>query len=203
MKMSSAVDGYSGKTQVGVGGTGAAPGMAQTSEAKQIKTRPSAHNSGRERRAKGDLFFYVYSVVRWTSTGNSPESRRQQLHPLSSRIPRRAVGAKPEEGLPIKTRSTTTLSTPCLVAWLDPGRSARLKRPMCRMCGSARLMRPMRCMGGSVRLKRPMRRMGRIGRCFCRFSGFGALRGCRRRWFAGTKALEGPFPSRGMPIIGA
>jgi hypothetical protein len=88
MKMSSAVVGYSGKIQVGVGGTGAAPELAQTSEAKQIKTRPSAHNSGRERRAKGDLFFYVYSVVPWTSTGNSPESRRQQLSPLSSRLPR-------------------------------------------------------------------------------------------------------------------
>jgi hypothetical protein len=92
MKMSSAVDGYSGKIQIGVGGTGAAPVLAQTSEAKQIKTRPSAHNSGRERRAKGNLFFYVYIVVPWTSTGNSPEStigNRSQLetppHPLSSR----------------------------------------------------------------------------------------------------------------------
>src|SRR5882757_6195378 len=72
MKMSSAVDGYSGKIQVGVGRTGAAPVLAQTSEAKQIKTGPSAHNFGRERGAKGNLFFYVYSVVRWTSTGNSP-----------------------------------------------------------------------------------------------------------------------------------
>jgi len=41
-------------------------------------------------------------------------------------------------------RSTTTLSTLCLVAWLDFGGSVRLKRPM-------------RPLGGSVRLKRPMR----------------------------------------------
>jgi hypothetical protein len=50
--------------------------------------------------------------------------------------------------------------------------------------GSMRLKRPMRPLGGSVRL---MRHKGQIGRCFRRFSGFGALRGCRRGWFAGKK----------------
>src|SRR3979490_3307007 len=93
MKMSSAVDGYSGKIQVGVGRTGAAPVLAQTSEAKQIKTGPSAHNSGREREAKGNLFFYVYSVVRGTSTGNSPR-RVGNNSPLSSRMPRCALARR-------------------------------------------------------------------------------------------------------------
>jgi hypothetical protein len=70
------------KIQVGVGGTGAAPVLAQTSEAKQIKTRPSAYNSGRvspllrilreKDERKAICFFNVYSVVPWTSTGNSP-----------------------------------------------------------------------------------------------------------------------------------
>src|SRR5882757_6585390 len=100
MKMSSAVDGYSGKIQVGVGRTGAAPVLTQTSEAKQIKTGPSAHNFGRERRAKGNLFFYVYSVVPWTSTGNSPRrvgNNSPLCHPARPAVPWRAVGAKPEE----------------------------------------------------------------------------------------------------------
>ena len=66
-------------------------------------------------------------------------------------------------------------------------------------CGSVRLKRPMRRMCGSVRL---MRHKGQIGRCFCRFSGFGALRGCRRGMVCRKKALEGPFSSGGMPIIG-
>jgi hypothetical protein len=90
MKMSSAVDGYSGKIQVGVGRTGAAPVLAQTSEAKQIKTGPSAHNYGRERRAKGNLFFYVYSVVPWTSTGNSQGclgKNSTPCHPVCPGVP--------------------------------------------------------------------------------------------------------------------
>src|SRR6266481_8606121 len=99
MKMSSAVDGYSGKIQVGVGRTGAAPVLAQTSEAKQIKTGPSAHNFGRDRRAKGNLFFYVYSVVRWTSTGNSPRRAGNNPPFVIPHAPL-CVGAKPEEGLP-------------------------------------------------------------------------------------------------------
>jgi hypothetical protein len=63
-------------------------------------------------------------------------------------------------------RSTTTLSTPCLVAWLGFGGSVRLKRPMRPLCGSVRLKRLMRPLGGSVRLKRPMGRIGGIFVCF-------------------------------------
>jgi hypothetical protein len=182
MKMSSAVDGYSGKMQVGVGGTGAAPVLAQTSEAKQIKTRPSAHNSGRvsplqrilrEKDERKAICFLMYTV--------SSRGRLQEIHRAASAttppfvIPHAPAcrGSEAGGGPPQKTRPTTTLGTPCLVAWLDFGGSVRLKRLMRRM-------------GGSVRLKRLMRHKGRIGRCFCRFSGFGALRGCRRRWFART-----------------
>jgi hypothetical protein len=65
-------------------------------------------------------------------------------------------------------------------------------------CGSVRLKRPMRRMCGSVRL---MRHKGQIGRCFCRFCGFGALRTAEGDGLP-EKTLEGPFSSGGMPIIG-
>jgi hypothetical protein len=146
MKMSSAVDGYSGKIQVGVGRTGAAPELAQTSEAKQIKTGPSAHNSGRERRAKGDLFFYVYSVVPWTSTGNSPRrvgNNSLLCHPACPAVPRRAVGravgAKPEEGLPKRRVQRRRCAHRAWLPGWTSGGSVRLKRPMRLMCGSVRL----------------------------------------------------------------
>ena len=69
---------------------------------------------------------------------------------LRAGLPRKGWIGPP---FPQKMRSTTTLSTLCLVAWLD--------------------------FGGSVRPKRLMRHKGRIGRCLCLFSGFGALKGCR------------------------
>jgi hypothetical protein len=95
---------------------------------------------------------------------------------LRAGLPRKGWIGPP---FPQKMRSTTTLSTLCLVAWLDFGGSVRLKRPMRPLGGSVRLKRLMRPLGGSVRLKRLMRHKGRIGRCLCLFSGFGALKGCR------------------------
>jgi hypothetical protein len=73
---------------------------------------------------------------------------------LRAGLPRKGWIGPP---FPQKMRSTTTLSTLCLVAWLDFGGSVRLKRPMRPLGGSVRLKRPMRPLGGSVRLKRPMR----------------------------------------------
>jgi hypothetical protein len=178
MKMSSAVDGYSGKIQVGVGRTGAAPELAQTSEAKQIKTGPSAHNSGRERRAKGDLFFYVYSVVPWTSTGNSPRrvgNNSLLCHPACPAVPRRAVGravgAKPEEGLPKRrVQRQRCARRAWLLGWTS---------------------------GGSVRLKRLMRHKGRIGLCFLPVFWFWSAEGLQTEMVCWNLSARGPFPKWG------
>ena len=50
-----------------------------------------------------------------------------------------------------------------------------------------------------MRLKR---HKGLIGRCFGRFSGFGALRAADGDGLS-EKGAKGPFSSGGMPIIGA
>jgi hypothetical protein len=118
------------------------------------------------------ICFFMYTV---SSGGRLQEIRRAASATTPPFVIRHAPARRGSEarGGPPKTRPTTTLSTPCLAAWLD--------------------------FGGSVRLKRLMRHKGRMGGVLSVFWLWGA-EGLQTGTVRRNLRLKGLFLSGGMRI---